>query len=48
VCDVGDSCAKTRAARATESKITEIVRPKAARDKRAARFVLAIENIFFS
>jgi hypothetical protein len=48
VCDAGDSCAEACVAKTTESKITEILRLRAAHDKRAAKFVLAIENIFFS
>src|SRR6267143_2619402 len=48
VCDVGDSCAKACAARTAENKITEILRLRAAHDKRAAIFVLGIESIFFS
>ncbi len=47
-CDGADSCAKARPAKITESKITEILRLRAAHDKRAAKLLFAIENIFFS
>src|SRR6267143_3949705 len=47
-CDDMDSCAKTFPTKTPKNKITQRLRIRAAQDGRAAGFLLASENMFFS